>query len=65
MKLRIFPDSVLSAFHDGHGWLIKAERRGEAPYFFGAYADDARTAHWAAGAVARGYGCTVEPLRPN
>jgi hypothetical protein len=28
MKLRIFPDSVLSAFHDGKGWLIKAERHG-------------------------------------
>ena len=56
MKLRIFPDSVLSAFHDGEGWLIKAERHGEAPYYFGAYAIDARTAHWTAGEVARGYG---------
>lgn len=25
---RIFPDSTLSAFHDGEGWCIQAERPG-------------------------------------
>jgi hypothetical protein len=65
MKQRIYPDSVLSAVHDGKRWCIKAERRGEAPCYFGGYAVDARTAHWAAGEMAKGYGCTVEPLRLN
>jgi hypothetical protein len=64
-KQRIFPNSVLSAFHDSEGWCIKAERPGEAPYLLGGYAEDARTAHWAAGEVAKLYGCTVEPLRLN
>jgi hypothetical protein len=65
MAKRIFPDSVLSAFHDGKGWCIKADRLGEASYLFGGYAVDAHTAHWAAGEVAKGYGCKVEPLRLN
>lgn len=64
-KQRIFPDSVLSAFHDGNGWCIKAERSGEAPYLFGCYAADAQTAHWAAGEAAKPYGCKVELLRMN
>lgn len=65
MKQRIYPDSVLSAFHDGDGWCIRAERDGGEPYYFGGYAVDARTAEWAAGEVAKGYGCKVEPLRLN
>jgi hypothetical protein len=64
-KQRIYPDSTLSAVHDGEGWCIKAERHGEAPYYFGCYAIDARTAHWAAGEVASSIGCTVQPLRLN
>jgi hypothetical protein len=62
---RIYPDSVLSVAHDGVGWCIMSERRGEAPFYLGCYAVDARTAHWAAEQVASSLGCTVEPLRLN
>jgi hypothetical protein len=65
-KQRIFPDTVLSAFHDDDvGWCVKAERRGEEPFLCAAYAEDAAGAHWLAGEVAKAYGCKVEPLRMN
>jgi hypothetical protein len=56
-------ETVFGAWHDGRGWLIRADHPGRAPFFFGAYAETARDAHWAAGQVAGGYGTTVEPLR--
>jgi len=57
--------TLLSAVHDGEGWCIKAERHGEAPYYFECYAVDTHTAHWTAGQVAKGYSSKVEPPRLN
>ena len=55
--------ATLSAHHDGHGWLIRAERAGDDPFLFGAYAADPRTAYWTAKQVAaRLVGCKVAPL---
>jgi hypothetical protein len=65
MRPRIYRDSVLSVAHDGMGWCIMSERRGEAPFYLGCYAADAATAHWAAKEVARARGCTVQPLWLN
>jgi len=49
MKQRIHPRSVLSAVHDGEGWCIKAERHGEAPFYFGGYPPG--------GSSSNGFGC--------
>lgn len=59
--------ATLSAWHDGDGWLIRADAPGRAPSFFGAYAETARDAHWAAEQIAQGWGkgCRVAPLRLN
>ena len=58
------PDTVLSAEHDGEGWLIRADIPGRKPFFFGGYAETAKDAHWAAGECAKG-GCRLAPLRLN
>jgi hypothetical protein len=65
MRRGVYRDSVLSVAHDGVGWCIMSQRRGEAPFYLGCYAADAPTAHWAAREVASVRGCTVEPLRLN
>jgi hypothetical protein len=65
MRPRVYRDSVLSVAHDGVGWCIKAERRGEESFYLGCYAADAATAHWAAKEVASVRGCTVQPFRLN
>ena len=62
-KSMLFPDSILSAHHDGEGWCIRAERLGEEPFHFGCYAATAKDAHWAACEVAKPIGATVAPLR--
>ena len=68
MEISDLHGATLRAYHDGHGWCIRAERAGDEPFLFAGYAVDARTAHWGAEQVAASswaIGCKVEPLWLN
>jgi hypothetical protein len=61
-KWHLGPQDTISVEHDGDGWLLRADRDGERPRYFGAYAATARDAQWAAELFAE-YGCRIKPLR--